>query len=127
MGDLLTVHAANQPDKPAVIDDRTGGDVRRLTYAELEDRANQLVHVLTDLGVGAGDKIVWCGQNSTGVVEIVNASRKIGSTAVPLNYRLSDEEAAYVTDHCDATTVYVDAEYAPLFERIRAEIPKVTN
>ena len=32
---------------------------------------------------------------------------------MPLNYRLSDEEAAYVTDHCDATIVYVDAELAP--------------
>ena len=58
---------------------------------------------------------------------MMNAARKIGATAVPLNYRLSDEEAAYVVDHCDATTVYVDAEYAPTFERIRAEIPKVVN
>jgi acyl-CoA synthetase (AMP-forming)/AMP-acid ligase II len=127
MGDLLTAHAANQPGKPAVIDDRTGGDVRRLTFAELEARANQLVHVLTDVGVRPGDKIVWCGQNSTGIVEMTNAARKIGATAVPLNYRLSDEEAAYVTDHCDATTVYVDAEFAALFERIRPDISKVSN
>ena len=127
MGDLLTAYAANQPDKTAVIDDRAGGDVRRLTYLELEARANQLVWTLVDLGVRPGDKIVWCGQNSTGIVEMMNAARKIGATAVPLNYRLSDEEAAYVVDHCDATTVYVDAEYASTFERIRAEIPKVTN
>jgi acyl-CoA synthetase (AMP-forming)/AMP-acid ligase II len=127
MGDLLTAHAANQPDKTAVIDDRTGGDVRTLTYAGLEARANQLVRVLVDLGVAPGDKIVWCGQNSTGIVEMMNAARKIGATAVPLNYRLSDEEAAYVVDHCDATTVYVDAEYAATFERIRSEIPKVVN
>ena len=46
---------------------------------------------------------------------------------MPLNYRLSREEAAYVTDHCDATIVYVDAEFAPMFERIRAEIPKVEH
>src|SRR6185503_19521337 len=38
---------------------------------------------------------------------------------------LSDEEAAYVTDHSDATIVYVDAEFAPMFERIREAIPKV--
>jgi len=130
MGDVLTAHAANRPDKTAVIDDRGGsGDhtVRRRTYAELEARANQLVHVLADIGVRPGDKVVWCGQNSVGIVEMVNAARKIGATAVPLNYRLSDEEAAYVVDHCDATTVYVDAEFAPLFERIRADIPQVTN
>ena len=57
----------------------------------------------------------------------MNAARKVGATAVPLNYRLSPEEAAYVTDHCDATIVYVDAEFAPLFEQIRADIPKVEH
>ena len=70
---------------------------------------------------------MWCGQNSTGILELTSASRKIGSTAVPLNYRLSDEEAAYVIDHCDASTVYIDAEFADLVRRIRSEIPKVVN
>ncbi|MGA9279598.1 class I adenylate-forming enzyme family protein, partial [Ilumatobacter sp.] len=125
--DLLTAHAANQGDKVAVIDDRGNGDIRQLTYAELERVSNQLAHVLLGHGVSRGDKVVWCGQNSTGLVAMVNAARKIATTAVPLNYRLSDEEAAYVVDHSDATTVYVDAEFAPLFERIRGEIPKVTN
>lgn len=125
--DLLTGHAANQPDKTAVIDDRANGDVRICTYAELEDRANQLAHVIAAHGVESGSKVVWCGQNSIGLVEMINATRKVGATAVPLNYRLSDEEAAYVVDHCDATVVYVDADYAPLFERIRAELPKVEH
>jgi non-ribosomal peptide synthetase component F len=58
MGDLLTAHAANQPDKTAVIDDRTGGDVRTLTYAGLEARANQLVRVLVDLA-RRQDRVVW--------------------------------------------------------------------
>jgi fatty-acyl-CoA synthase/long-chain acyl-CoA synthetase len=125
--DLLTAHATNQGDKLAVIDDRADGDVRTLTYAALEEQSNRLAHVLLDHGVARGDKVVWCGQNSTGVVMMVNAARKIGTTAVPLNYRLSDEEAAYVVDHSDATTVYVDAEFAPMFTRIRGDIPKVTN
>lgn len=127
MTDLLTAHAANQPDKIAVIDDRLGLDVRTCTYAELEARANQLTHVLASLGVTSASKVVWCGQNSVGLIEVVNAARKIGATAVPLNYRLSEEEAAYVVDHSDATVVYVDAEFAALFERIRAEIPKVEH
>ena len=62
-----------------------------------------------------------------GVVELVVAARKLGATAVPLNYRLSDEESAYVTDHSDATIVYADAELAPMFERIRDQIPKVAE
>jgi fatty-acyl-CoA synthase/long-chain acyl-CoA synthetase len=125
--DLLTAHAAVQPDKLAVVDDRGAAGTRTVTYAGLEARSNQLARVLLDHGVVAGSKVVWCGQNSIGIVELVNAARKMGATAVPLNYRLSDEEAAYVTDHSDATVVFTDAAYAPMFARIRAELPKVEH
>lgn len=125
--DLLTVYAQAQPHKPAVIDDRPGEPVRQVSYAELERESNRLAHALRDRGVGPSVKLVWCGQNSLGVVVLMNAARKVGATAVPLNYRLSDEEAAYVTNHSDATLVYVDAEYAPLFERIRDQLPRVST
>jgi len=130
MPDFLTLYAQIQPDKPSVIDDRPNGVVTTLTFAELNERANRLANVLIDLGLGAGSahsKVVWCGQNSIGLVTMINAARKLGVTAVPLNYRLSDDEAAYVTDHCDATVVYVDAEFAPMFSRIRAAIPQVQH
>ncbi len=58
--------------------------------------------------------MVWCGQNSAGLLAGSHAIRKVGAVGVPLNYRLSPEEAAYVIDNCDAKVVYVDAEYAPL-------------
>jgi long-chain acyl-CoA synthetase len=125
MADLLTTYAQHQPDKLALVDDRLGVDVRTFTYAELEDRADRLAHVLVERGLVPGAKVAWCGQNSEGVVTLVHAARKVGATAVPLNYRFSDEEAAYVTDHSDAGVVYVDAELAPLFGRIRDQIPKV--
>lgn len=127
MIDLLTAHAANQPDKLAVVDDRGPGHVQMLTYAELERRANRLAHVLVDHGVSVGSKVVWCGPNSTGVVEFVNAARKVGATAVPLNYRLSDDEAAYVIDHSDATLVYVDASHAPMIARIAGRLDSVRH
>lgn len=127
MADFLTMYAAAQGDKLAVVDDRPDGTVLRLTFAELEAAANRLARGLQSLGVQAGDKVVWCGQNSVGVVTCINACRKLGVTAVPLNYRLTAEEAAYVTDHSDAVAVFVDAEFAALFADIRAEIPKVRH
>ena len=125
MIDFLTSYAASQPDKVAVVDDRADGRVRTLDYGGLEARANQVARVLRQHGVAPGTKVVWCGQNSIGVVELINAARKLGATAVPLNYRLSDDEAAYVTDHCDAAVVYVDAAYADLFVRIRSQVSQV--
>ncbi len=128
MADFLTAYSLTQPDKPAVIDDRPDGTVSTMTYAELNEAANRLSNVLLALGAHPGDtKVVWCGQNSPGLVVMVNAARKLGVTAVPLNYRLSDDEATYVTDHCDATIVYVDAEHAAMFSRIRANLPQVQH
>jgi fatty-acyl-CoA synthase/long-chain acyl-CoA synthetase len=128
MGDFLSLYASVQPDKPAMVDDRPDGTVITKTFAELDAATNRLANVLLDLGVRPGDtNVVWCGQNSIGLVLMINAARKLGVTAVPLNYRLSDDEAAYVTDHSDADIVYVDAEFAPMFERIRSRLPKVRH
>ena len=123
--DILTLHARNAPAKLAVVHDRPGGAVTRWTFAELEDEANRLANALVGLGLKRGEKLVWCGQNSLGVVRVVHAARKVGAVAVPLNYRLTPEEAQYVVDNSDAVMAYVDAEYAPLFAKIRPMTPKL--
>ena len=125
--DVLSHHASQTPEKIAVIDDRPGRPVVQLSFRELNARVNRLGNALRARGVRPGDKLVWCGMNSIGIVSIMHAARKIGATAVPLNYRLTPEEAAYVVDHCDAGVVWVDAEFAPLIEKIRGETPKVRD
>jgi acyl-CoA synthetase (AMP-forming)/AMP-acid ligase II len=123
--DILSLHARATPDKLAVVHDRPDGKVLTWTFAQLEAQANRLANALQGLGLRRGEKLVWCGQNSPGVVRVVHAARKLGAVAVPLNYRLSPEEAQYVVDNSDAVMIYADAEYAPLFAKIRPETPKV--
>jgi acyl-CoA synthetase (AMP-forming)/AMP-acid ligase II len=113
--DPLTVYASSQPGKPAVIDDRAGAGVVTWTYAQLEAEANRLANTLASLGVTSGEKVIWCGPNSPQVIAVVNATRKLGAVAVPLNYRLTAAEARYIMAHSDACAAYVDAEYAHLF------------
>lgn len=125
MADQLTEMAALQGDKLAVIDDRPGGHLTKWTFSELEGSSNQLAHVLMSLGLRRGQKVIWCGQNSPWILAAMQASRKVGSIAVPLNYRLTPEEAAYVVDNSDAQVVFADAEFAELFAEIRNDIPKV--
>jgi acyl-CoA synthetase (AMP-forming)/AMP-acid ligase II len=115
MPDILTAYATSQPDKPAVIDDRPEGGLVSWTYAELEERSNRLGNALAALGAEPGQKVIWCGPNSPQIVVIMQATRKIGTVAVPLNYRLTVEEAQYIIAHSDSSIAYVDAEYAHLF------------
>lgn len=125
--DVLAAHAEAQPDKVAVIDDRPGQPVVSVTFAELDARANQLAHLLIDLGAGPGTKVVWCGQNSASLVLATHAIRRTGAVGVPLNYRLTPDEATYVVDNSDAEIVWVDAEFAGLIDAIRAGTPKVRD
>jgi len=127
MPDILTIYAGSQPDKQAVVDDRGNGSPVCWTYAELEAQANRLASALLSLEVRPGEKVIWCGPNSAHVVAIVCATRKAGAVAVPLNYRLTPEEALHVIDHSDASIAYVDAEHAPTFAALRGRLGKLRH
>ncbi len=125
--DFLTLYARSQPGKAAVIEDRPDGQVTTWSYAELEAQANRVANLLLSLGVTPGSKVLWCGPNSPQVVAVMSAARKIGAVAVPLNYRLTPQEATYVVNHSDAEIVYADYEHAPMFAALRGELEKVRH
>src|ERR1700729_1009415 len=106
--DFLSLYAKSQPGKPAVIDDRPDGSGTVWTYAELEAQSNRVANLLLSLGATPGSKILWCGPNSPQVVAVMSAARKIGAVAVPLNYRLTPEEAGYVVNNSDPRGRYRD-------------------
>src|ERR1700683_3368594 len=125
--DTLSVYARSQPDKPGVIDDRPDGTGVRWTYAELEAQSNRVANLLLSLGAGPGSKVLWCGPNSPDVVAVMNATRKIGAVAVPLNYRLTPAEALVVINHSDAEIAYVACECAPMFAALRGQLETVRH
>jgi acyl-CoA synthetase (AMP-forming)/AMP-acid ligase II len=125
--DILSIYAQSQPDKPGVIDDRPDGTVVSWSYAELEIQSNRVANLLLSLGAAPGRKVLWCGPNSPEVVAVILAARKIGAVAVPLNYRLTPEEALYVINHSDAEVAYVDYEYAPMFAALRGQLETVRH
>jgi acyl-CoA synthetase (AMP-forming)/AMP-acid ligase II len=59
------------------------------------------------------------------VIAVIHAARKAGLVAVPLSYRFNAEEMQYVIDNSDATLVVADADYAPLIDSVRDQLPKV--
>ena len=126
MPDVLALHADGSPDRLAVIVDAShGARFSTTTFAELNTLVNRLAHGLRALGAEPGDRLVWCGPNSLETIAVVHAARKIGLVAVPLSYRFTADEMAYVIDNSDATLVVVDADYADLVASVRDRIPKV--
>jgi len=109
------------PEKVAIIDDRPGDTVRTIDFATLEGRANSLARALLAEGVKPHDRVAWCGPNSIGALVLIHATRKICATPVAVNYRLTDDEAAFILSDSDAVVAWVDAEFAERFARIRKE------
>ncbi len=120
--DLLAIHAQLTPDKVAVIDDRPDGTIRQITFAEMNAEVNRLANSLLARDLGPGDRVAWCGKNSIEVMIWLDACRKARLMAVPVGYRLTAEEAAYVVDDSDARICLVDAEHAALFASFADEV-----
>jgi len=123
--DFLTAHARDVPEKTAVVDDRPDGALRTMTFGDLEARANRLGHALLAAGVKPHDRVAWCGPNSIDALAITHATRKICVTPVAVNYRLTDEEKAFVVSDSDAVVAWIDAEHAESFREIRPRAPKL--
>ena len=96
-----------EPDAPAVIED---GVV--MTWAELEAQVDRVAAGLAALGLEPGDRAVWCGPNSTDVIVLMHAYRRLGLVSVPVPYRLAAGEAEHVLADSGASVAVVDGAYA---------------
>ncbi|XWX22898.1 amino acid adenylation domain-containing protein [Melittangium boletus] len=68
----------------------------RLTYAELNTRANQLAHHLKRLGVGRGQRVGLCLERSVEMVVGLVGVLKAGAAYVPMDPGYPSERLAYM-------------------------------
>ncbi|MEV4124049.1 long-chain fatty acid--CoA ligase [Nocardia sp. NPDC049707] len=87
---LLEDSARRNPDDDAVV---LGAE--RLTYAELDTRANQIAHLLTTCGVEPGGKVALSCPNLPEFLIVYYGILKAGAVVVPLNILLRPREIAY--------------------------------
>jgi fatty-acyl-CoA synthase len=108
--------------KEAVVDGS-----RRFTYDQLADRCDRWSVVLQRLGVAHGDRVAYIAPNTHAHLEAYYAVPQIGAVLVPINYRLTPDDFAYIIAHSGAKVVCVAAEYLEVVDEIRARLPSVTH
>ena len=70
--------------------------VQQLTYEDLDLRVRQFAVVLTDMGVGSGDRIAILSENRGEYIETYLAAAYIGAIVACQNWRLTPKEL----EHC---------------------------
>ncbi|MFI0449054.1 acyl-CoA synthetase [Actinomadura sp. 6N118] len=91
LADLFEIVADSVPGKLALVAGES-----RLTYRELDERANRVAHHLAAAGVGPGDHVSILAYNRAEWLETQIAAWKIRAVPVNVNYRYTADELAYV-------------------------------
>jgi acyl-CoA synthetase (AMP-forming)/AMP-acid ligase II len=102
-------------------------DQRELTFAEYKKQVDLLALGLTRAGIQKGDRIGVLGKNSLEFFLIYGAAAFLGAIVLPVNWRLAADEVCYNLNDCQPKIVFADAEFQPMLEVKRRNLPSVQS
>jgi fatty-acyl-CoA synthase len=110
----LARHALMQPDATAL---RFLGHTT--TWGELDRRVTALAGALSRRGVGSGDRVLILMLNRPEFIETFLAANTLGAIAVPVNFRMTPPEIAYLVGDCQARVVITETVLANVAAAVR--------
>mgnify|MGYP005812541775 CR=1 FL=1 len=119
LADVIARNASVFPDRTAVV----VGD-ERVSNAAYRDRIVRLAEGLARAGIGAGDRVAILSHNNLEFVDVYGAIAWLGAILVPINWRLSGEEIAYIVSDVAPKAVIADQAHQ---EALTAACSKVES
>jgi acyl-CoA synthetase (AMP-forming)/AMP-acid ligase II len=119
IGEWLPLSAALYPSERCFVDEGLG---RTLTFSEVNGRVNRLANGLRSAGVQRGDRLAILAVDSHCYMETLLASMKLGTTYVPLNYRLAPSELVTLLAEAGASWIFVSPQYAALARELSEKV-----
>jgi acyl-CoA synthetase (AMP-forming)/AMP-acid ligase II len=117
IADLFESVADAVPGRTAVV----CGD-RRLTFAELDERATRVANALSAQGVRPGDHVGLYLYNGTEFLELMLGAFKIRAVPININYRYVEEELAFLLSNAKVVAIAYEAELEPRVTAVRDRI-----
>jgi long-chain acyl-CoA synthetase len=113
INNFLEHSAALYPDKIAFLQDDC-----RVSYGELNSRANRLANWLVNYGIKAGERVVLLLENSVEYVISYYAVLKSGAVVVPVNWELKAEAVAVLLKELQPKVVVAEAKSEQLLKEV---------
>src|SRR4051812_39390936 len=120
LADLIERVADEVPDREMLV-----CDGRRYTFSDFDGRATRLSHVLSELGVRAGDHVGLHLFNGNEYLEAMLACFKVRAVPINVNYRYVADELRYLFDDADLRAVLTEPELMPALDAAGVSIPRV--
>jgi len=99
---------------------------RRITYAQLYERAKRLASALARRGVKRGDVVSVMLPNVPAMIEAHYGVPMLGAVLNTINTRLDPETVAYILDHGEARVLITDRQFAsvvgPALKKVRRKV-----
>jgi fatty-acyl-CoA synthase len=109
-------------DREAVID-----AAARFTYRQFFERCDRWSAALQKLGVRRGDRVAYIAPNTHAMLESFYAIPQVGAILVPINYRLTADDFAYIINHSGSTVVCAHEDYLEIVDRVRPQLSSVRH
>jgi acyl-CoA synthetase (AMP-forming)/AMP-acid ligase II len=122
--DLIQRNVTNFGKRPAWFE--VDGQ-RTLTFTEIKEQVDRLAGGLQKLDVRKGDRIGAVGKNSLEFFLLYGAAAALGAIVVPINWRLSVEEALFNLNDCAPRILFVDSEFQKITKGRKAKLSSVKH
>jgi acyl-CoA synthetase (AMP-forming)/AMP-acid ligase II len=120
LSDVIERNAQLHGDRLAFV-----ADGQRISHREYALRVERLAAGLANIGLVAGERVAVLAQNCLAYVDLYGAAARLGLILVPVNWRLSAEEIAYVITDTAPKAIVAGAEYLSIIEGARDRFPFV--
>lgn len=124
IGDYLDRRTIYSPDELAIVDTGKTPELR-LSFAQLNERANRLANALREVaGVGKGDRVAILALDGVEHLDLLFACGKLGAIHTALNWRLHWRELQQILAEVTPTVLLYDtAMQASVAELAQADTP----
>ena len=110
------------PNREAVVLGET-----RLTYIELDSRANKAANALKKLGIKKGSHLGIYAFNCIEWLEIMLGAYKLCAIPININYRYVEEELKYLIDNADMEAIFFHKQFSKKIKNISTHLPLLKN